>query len=367
MPQYLPMLIPPVPWLRNNLGGHLTLRNTVMRIRGSRMQQEMLDAADREWVEGRGPGVSKASCTGGGGCGGTHACRSAQALHRIRLQRGVVQRGCLAATMLFSRTQRTPPTHPPTHAQQVYEALDCLGTTAWSINQDVFRVVETGAAAACCLWRPAADWPSAATLLRRPAVLYALEALLAAAQPLLTQETACRARRRRSVGLGRRRVRHPAPRQPGCAARPAAGLPPAPPRPWTAALLRETPLARKWGRGEGGSCCTCALPRAGICVHRLLFANALLRTPRSARRSLFEHPQAASRHEVATRRTEIARVKKKNRELHSLRCDMEYKLAIARWVLEAGGGGGAGGVCGRAMLWGGAGGAGRLRVRASGE
>lgn len=28
MPQYLPMLIPPVPWLRNNMGGHLTLRNT---------------------------------------------------------------------------------------------------------------------------------------------------------------------------------------------------------------------------------------------------------------------------------------------------------------------------------------------------
>ena len=28
MPQYLPMLIPPVPWTRNNLGGHLTLRNT---------------------------------------------------------------------------------------------------------------------------------------------------------------------------------------------------------------------------------------------------------------------------------------------------------------------------------------------------
>lgn len=59
MPQYLPMLVPPVPWLRNNLGGHLTLRNTVMRIRGSRLQQEMLDAADAEWVEGRGPGISK--------------------------------------------------------------------------------------------------------------------------------------------------------------------------------------------------------------------------------------------------------------------------------------------------------------------
>jgi DNA-directed RNA polymerase len=36
------------------------------------------------------------------------------------------------------------------------------------------------------------------------------------------------------------------------------------------------------------------------------------------------------RDEVRARRTEMARVAKKNRELHSLRCDMEYKLAIAR-------------------------------------
>lgn len=28
LPQYLPMLVPPVPWIRNNMGGHLTLRNT---------------------------------------------------------------------------------------------------------------------------------------------------------------------------------------------------------------------------------------------------------------------------------------------------------------------------------------------------
>lgn len=42
--------------------------------------------------------------------------------------------------------------------------------------------------------------------------------------------------------------------------------------------------------------------------------------------------QSLPRAEVRARRQEIARVAKKNRELHSLRCDMEYKLAIARWV-----------------------------------
>lgn len=42
--------------------------------------------------------------------------------------------------------------------------------------------------------------------------------------------------------------------------------------------------------------------------------------------------QSVPREEVRARRTEMARVAKKNRELHSLRCDMEYKLAIARWV-----------------------------------
>ena len=56
-----------------------------MRIRGSRLQQEMLDTADGEWVEGRGPGLSR-----------------------------------------------------------VYDALNSLGATPWGINQDVFRVVETG-------------------------------------------------------------------------------------------------------------------------------------------------------------------------------------------------------------------------------
>ena len=56
-----------------------------MRIRGSRLQQEMLDAADGEWVEGRGPGLSR-----------------------------------------------------------VYDALNSLGATPWAVNLDVFRVVETG-------------------------------------------------------------------------------------------------------------------------------------------------------------------------------------------------------------------------------
>lgn len=41
-------------------------------------------------------------------------------------------------------------------------------------------------------------------------------------------------------------------------------------------------------------------------------------------------PQSASLSELRTRRADISRMQKKNRELHSLRCDMEYKLAIAR-------------------------------------
>lgn len=38
MPQYLPMVVPPVPWQQYNLGGHITLRNSVMRMRGTRLQ-----------------------------------------------------------------------------------------------------------------------------------------------------------------------------------------------------------------------------------------------------------------------------------------------------------------------------------------
>ncbi|EFN51901.1 hypothetical protein CHLNCDRAFT_27382 [Chlorella variabilis] len=157
LPQYLPMLIPPVPWLRNNLGGHLTLRNTVMRIRGSRLQQEMLDAADQEWGEGRGPGLSR-----------------------------------------------------------VYDALNSLGSTAWAINQDVFRVVET-------VWA--------------------------------------------------------------------------------------------WGGG------VCDIP-----------PKVNLPLPRDLKPGFRQHRHAPGQLQfyLRTRRADISRMQKKNRELHSLRCDMEYKLAIAR-------------------------------------
>ena len=40
--------------------------------------------------------------------------------------------------------------------------------------------------------------------------------------------------------------------------------------------------------------------------------------------------QSVPRFDVRNRRQDIWRVQKKNRELHSLRCDMEYKIAIAR-------------------------------------
>jgi len=83
MPQFLPTVIPPVPWQRQNLGGHLTLRSSVMRMRGSHAQKDKLQAADKEMVEGRGQGLSL-----------------------------------------------------------VYDALNALGETPWSINQDVYKVVE---------------------------------------------------------------------------------------------------------------------------------------------------------------------------------------------------------------------------------
>ncbi|KAL4451184.1 hypothetical protein ABPG77_009256 [Micractinium sp. CCAP 211/92] len=162
LPQYLPMLVPPVPWIRNNMGGHLTLRNTVMRIRGSRLQQEMLDAADQETAEGRGPGLSK-----------------------------------------------------------VYDALNALGSTAWSINPDVFRVVET-------VWA----W--------------------------------------------------------------GGGICDIPPK-------LNIPLPPELKHGF----------RQHAAPGQLQFYSV-------------------TREDVRARRTEISRLQKKNRELHSLRCDMEYKLAIAR-------------------------------------
>ena len=83
MPQFLPTVVPPVPWQRHNLGGHLTLRSSVMRMRGSHAQRDRLIAADKEMVEGGGEGLSL-----------------------------------------------------------VYDALNALGETPWSIHNDVYKVVE---------------------------------------------------------------------------------------------------------------------------------------------------------------------------------------------------------------------------------
>lgn len=83
MPQFLPMLVTPVPWQRMNMGGHLTVPSSVMRMRGSHAQRFRLEAADKEMVEGRGLGLS-----------------------------------------------------------QVYDALNALGETAWSINKEVYHVIE---------------------------------------------------------------------------------------------------------------------------------------------------------------------------------------------------------------------------------
>lgn len=83
MPQFLPMVVPPVPWQRRNLGGHLTLRTSVMRVRGSAAQREKLEAADKSMIEGRDEGLS-----------------------------------------------------------EVYDSLNALGETPWSINKDIYKVVE---------------------------------------------------------------------------------------------------------------------------------------------------------------------------------------------------------------------------------
>lgn len=70
IPQYVPMLIKPVPWQRHDRGGHVTLRNNVMRLRGSHLQSEMLARADQDMVNGRGPGLSKVRKAGLLVCGG---------------------------------------------------------------------------------------------------------------------------------------------------------------------------------------------------------------------------------------------------------------------------------------------------------
>jgi DNA-directed RNA polymerase len=86
MPHFLPMVVPPVPWQRHDLGGHLTLRSSVMRVRahgGAEAQTRRLEAADAEMVAGAGPGLSR-----------------------------------------------------------VYDALNALGATPWRINRRVFAVLE---------------------------------------------------------------------------------------------------------------------------------------------------------------------------------------------------------------------------------
>ena len=163
VPQYLPMVIPPVPWQRHNLGGYLTLRGSVMRIRGSHMQRGLLEAADTEMVEGRGKGLS-----------------------------------------------------------QIYEALNALGSTPWSINKDVYRVVEA-------IWA--------------------------------------------------------------------------------------------WGGG------ICEIPsRLNFPVPKPLEARFSLYSPTPGSFVLGTRPRT----DVKKRISEIQTAKKRNNELHSLRCDMEYKLVIAR-------------------------------------
>lgn len=83
MPQFLPMVVPPVPWQRRNLGGHLTLRTSVMRVRGSAAQRQKLEEADKAMIEGKHAGLSP-----------------------------------------------------------VYDSLNALSETAWSVNKDVYKVVE---------------------------------------------------------------------------------------------------------------------------------------------------------------------------------------------------------------------------------
>lgn len=80
--RYFPMVIPPLPWIAYDTGGHLTLRCLMMRTRGNRAQLKLLQEADRAMAEGD-PGM-----------------------------------------------------------QQIYDALNALGSVAWQINKDVLRVVE---------------------------------------------------------------------------------------------------------------------------------------------------------------------------------------------------------------------------------
>lgn len=82
IPRFAPMLVEPVPWQRLNVGGHITLRRRAMRTR-SKLQLEKLKEADREMLNGSGEGLSR-----------------------------------------------------------VYEALNALGSTPWTINTDILKVVD---------------------------------------------------------------------------------------------------------------------------------------------------------------------------------------------------------------------------------
>lgn len=68
MSRYFPMVVPPLPWIAYDTGGHLTLRCLVMRTRGDRQQLKLLQQADEEMING-GPGMGQVR----GGVGGKRA------------------------------------------------------------------------------------------------------------------------------------------------------------------------------------------------------------------------------------------------------------------------------------------------------
>lgn len=261
-----------------------------MRIRGSRLQQEMLDAADKEWVEGRGPGLSKAStgCSRGGLM--RLCCRAACLLPTCA--------GCPSWALL---NQPPAPTQP---TLQVYDALNALGSTPWSINPDVFRVVETGERAeerACCAARclPAhltLPFPSPAPTLCLPPT----PTLLPCAPAVW------------AWGGG------------VCDIPPKLNLVPPPELRGGFRQHRPTPGQLQF-YVSGAAISLLAVLACFVQAFKARLPTAALPLPTHPRRV-----QSVPRGEVRERRAEIARVAKKNRELHSLRCDMEYKLAIAR-------------------------------------
>eukprot|EP00873_Tetraselmis_striata_P001229 jgi/Tetstr1/421493/TSEL_012441.t1 len=80
--RYFPMVIPPMPWIAFDTGGHLTLRCLVMRTRGDRAQLKLLQEVDKEMANGK-PGM-----------------------------------------------------------KQVYTALNALGSVGWQINKEVLAAVK---------------------------------------------------------------------------------------------------------------------------------------------------------------------------------------------------------------------------------